>query len=57
MSDEIETGPDGLEQDLASAIRESLPLIRQLNTRDVLAQNDAGLPEPSAAPCVRVSVW
>jgi hypothetical protein len=30
MSDEIELGPEGLEPALASAIRENLPLIRQL---------------------------
>ena len=30
MTNEIETGPDSLEQDLASAIRASLPLLRQL---------------------------
>ena len=30
MANEIEAGPDCLEQDLTSAIREALPLIRQL---------------------------
>src|SRR5690349_7703091 len=30
MPHEIETGPEALEQDLANAVRESLPLIRQL---------------------------
>lgn len=29
MPDEIETGPEALEQDLANAVRESLPLLRQ----------------------------
>ncbi len=30
IANEIEAGPDCLEQDLTSAIREALPLIRQL---------------------------
>ena len=30
MTDDIETGPEALEQDLANAIQANLPLIRQL---------------------------
>ena len=30
MTDEIESGPEALEQNLANAVRESLPLLRQL---------------------------
>ena len=33
MTDQVEMGPDGLEQDLANAIRASLPLIRQLASK------------------------
>ena len=42
MADEIETGPEGPEPDLVNAVRESLPLIRQLavKPRHILAMGN-----------------
>ncbi len=33
MADDIETGPETLQQDLANAVHESLPLFRQLASK------------------------
>ena len=40
MTQEIETNADGLEQDLTDAVRESLPLIRQLAGKPVHVPGD-----------------